>query len=1468
MNKPPLYLLILLFHIAQSLSAQSAPVANDDSATTQINTTLFINSPGVLSNDTDADTSDVISVISFSINGDKYNAGETTSFPEGSLSMDADGSYIFNPTANYTGDIPAVSYTITDGTFTSSANLNIAVVLPPEPPNARIDYDTADVNTTLDVVAPGVLVNDTDINDEDILTVVEFIVNGISYNANEVANLTEGSFTMLTDGSYTFTPTADYIGEVPTVNYTITDGTFTSSANLLLTVEPTEDLLEISFLSSCNQGFTANGEYKVRYTAILRNRSNARDYHEPSLIRNIDIRDDLQAAFGNGCILGVDEVNVYNNAFTEDFVNNGAYPREFNNDALNSDFFDASSTLILNDNATENLVLYPRQNLTLIFCVTINPFCDGRPNPTPSGSGIDFNNTLSASSSKGNAEESALLTDFHTTEAVVTAGLFVPEFNDTIDPPGTINPDGTYDYTNTVIITNEGSSIANNVNYNMGLGSFLDNGILFTELKIVQSSGPTVIINDLYDGDVNTNLLAPNNTLSPGEKIVLELFYLTKPFNDERYSYFYQLGKSQTQGGADGLDENTPEIRRDFSFVSWSDNLGNHLDRYYRAGGPTESVSSDLQCDCRRTSMRFLFTSSSNTTKSISDVKTAPDGILEHEEITFQITIENTSESVQLRNLQLEDNLNNICGGNILSVSTPFIQNSTAISNPILNPDFDGMTDIEFFDGRSGVLGANEIVTVEFTVLFNEICRGTNTATFTARDPLESLSSAGLVIVNSFTDTDNDGVANNEDLDDDNDTIPDILESNGLDPLSDDDADFLPNYRDLDFGDDTNGDGIVDLFDFDNDGVPNHFDLDSDNDGILDIVELGNGSFDTNFNGRTNNPVDINGLDNTIESDDSLNAIITYTIPNTDSIGNPNYLDIDSDGDGIVDNIEGQSTENYIIPNYIISETGVDTAYPNGINPVDTENDTISDYLDINSDNDIREDIIEGWDLNSDGIPETIPANSDLDNDGLDDAFDVNNNLVNPTNGQTPVSFPNVDNADNEERDWREVIAIFILITDVSENEGGDLVFELSLVTKNNNTILIQSASPIDINFSTSDGTDTSDIYDVATSPFDYNSITNTSLIIPAFTETITFNVSTFEDAIFELSELLTLNGVITSDNTINTEVRATGTILDNDEAPSISMNDSQAEEGNDLEHTILLSNPSSTPIIIEIVTREDLAMSPEDYTSIFEKFTIEGTIDPDNANTEVSFNINTVTDNLNELEEEFLFVNGLVLTSNIGVVDLSKKGTIIDVDPNPLVAIDDVTAEEGQILEFTISLLNENLEPMQNYIPIAINIETVDDSTFGAEDYQVLNSTISFPAFTSTFTQTINTVNDLLNEESERFYLQANTSSLTTSNTFSPRGIGTIIDNDYPNLFSPNGDGRSDVFKISGIREFPNFKLKIINRLGNEVFNYNNNGNLMPLWWDGTHNGNPVPAGVYYYTLNYNDGFTKPKVSFIQLIR
>ncbi len=1336
---------------------------------------------------------------------------------------------------------------------------------PQHPPVANNDFDTAEINTTLTVDAPGVLKNDTD-EDGDKLSVTTFSVNGTSYNAGQTATFTQGSITIKADGSFTFIPTTGYTGnDVPMIEYTISDKKEFATAALFLTVEHITNLLEIKNFASCNQGYTVADEYKINYSFELTNKSTARDYHANNLIKNINLTDNLNAAFGSGCIKGIEVVNI-STIQAEDYIGK-PYPLDFDSSSINTAFESGTSGVVFNKNTIKNGVLYPRQSIRILLCVTVNPYCNGRPNPTPSGSGIDFDNVINVTSTKGSDTKNLKLTDFHTQKAVVASSLYVPV------PEPKINLDGTYDYTNTVIITNEGTEIAKNVNFNMGLQSFLDTGITFKELKIKQISGSTVTINNAYDGNTKTQLLMPGNSLAPKKTIVLEIFSLTNPISTAKGG-FYQPTQSQTQGVADGFDDTNVVNKKYVSYVLWDDSLGKHLDRYNVAASKSDIPTSVSQCNCTGAGMNFSFSSASLNEKEITVVNKAPNGILEHQEVTFQLKATNKSERVQLKKLQLTDNLNSVCGGNIIRITKmPFIKESTATTKPVLNTAFNGTTDVNIFDGVSGFLEPDQYVIVEFTVVFDEDCIGANTSEFSGEDPLmNTVSSSGNVTVNATTDTDNDGISNANDIDDDNDTIPDTEEYGGINPTADDDSDFIPNYRDIDFGVDKNSDGIVDIFDFDNDGVPNHLDLDSDNDGILDIVEVGNINLDTNKNGQTNGSVGNNGLDDTIENDDSNSTTITFVIPNTDGNGKPNYLDIDADADGIVDNIEGQATDKYIAPKGAVTNFGIDTAYPQGIIPIDTEKDTIPDYIDTNSDKDVRGDVIEGWDINSDGIPETSPANSDNDNDGLDDAFDRNDNLLDSTNGQTPNDFPNADNKETPEKDWRENISIVVKIKNVSKKEGTDFIFDISLVTMND--VPINIATPVIIDFSTTDGSDGATKYQIATTPFDYTPVSEGTAIvtIPPGASTSQITVTSLDDTIYEKTESFTLNGKITSNNTTSTTTKATGYIIDNDSPPTITMTDATAKEGNDLQHTITISNPSSTPIDIKLTTNDGTAKATKeggDYKVTVKKITIPGTIDPSKPNTSTVFIVPTRTDNTNEADEETVKITGRVITGNVGTQDLNKTGTIIDIDPKPTIEIKDVTVVEGNPLQFTIRLLNASSEPMFNYLPIKYIVKTINGTAYGSNDFAPLSKTLVIPALTSSIKQPVITFDDILNEETETMTLQAIFNSGIIANPSNIiEAIGTIKDNDIPNLFSPNGDNKSDVFKISGIEGFPNFKLQIYDRWGSKVYEYSNNGRTEPIWWDGKRNGNPVPEGVYYYTLDFNDGITKSKTNFIELIR
>ncbi len=63
------------------------------------------------------------------------------------------------------------------------------------------------------------------------------------------------------------------------------------------------------------------------------------------------------------------------------------------------------------------------------------------------------------------------------------------------------------------------------------------------------------------------------------------------------------------------------------------------------------------------------------------------------------------------------------------------------------------------------------------------------------------------------------------------------------------------------------------------------------------------------------------------------------------------------------------------------------------------------------------------------------------------------------------------------------------------------------------------------------------------------------------------------------------------------------------------------------------------------------------------------------------------------------------------------------------------------------------------------------------------------------------------------------------------------------PNIFSPNGDGQNDVFRVRG-ENIETLQLTAYNRWGNKVFE----GSEPQAAWDGTYNGKPCADGVYYY--------------------
>ncbi|MGV8920619.1 MAG: Ig-like domain-containing protein [Pseudomonas sp.] len=240
-----------------SIRVNAAPVAsNDGLQTVQQGQTA---SGNVLSNDSDPDGNS-LSVSGFSVNGvaGNFTAGSTATVAGvGSLTINADGSYLFTPLSSYHGNVPVVTYSVSDGNGGSaSAQLGIRVNGTP----LAID-DGVQVVQNGQNASGNVLSNDND-PDANPLNVSGFSVNGVagSFSAGNTAIITGvGSLTINADGSYLFTPLSTYTGSLPQVTYTIADSLGGSaSAHLAIRVNAAP-VANNDGLQTVQQGHSASG---------------------------------------------------------------------------------------------------------------------------------------------------------------------------------------------------------------------------------------------------------------------------------------------------------------------------------------------------------------------------------------------------------------------------------------------------------------------------------------------------------------------------------------------------------------------------------------------------------------------------------------------------------------------------------------------------------------------------------------------------------------------------------------------------------------------------------------------------------------------------------------------------------------------------------------------------------------------------------------------------------------------------------------------------------------------------------------------------------------------------------------------------------------------------------------------------------------------------------------------------------
>jgi cysteine-rich repeat protein len=187
-----------------------APIALDDTATTLEDTVLTIPEATLLANDSDdTGTPTLVSVANPS---------------NGTVTLLA-GVVTFTPAADVFGTA-SFEYTITDGTLTATARVDITLTAVNDAPVALPDVTAGTEDVVVTLADTLLLANDSD-------------VEGSALTLTAVSGATHGTVS-LSGGTITFTPAADYVGDA-TFSYTVSDGAIGSTGLVNITFAPVND---------------------------------------------------------------------------------------------------------------------------------------------------------------------------------------------------------------------------------------------------------------------------------------------------------------------------------------------------------------------------------------------------------------------------------------------------------------------------------------------------------------------------------------------------------------------------------------------------------------------------------------------------------------------------------------------------------------------------------------------------------------------------------------------------------------------------------------------------------------------------------------------------------------------------------------------------------------------------------------------------------------------------------------------------------------------------------------------------------------------------------------------------------------------------------------------------------------------------------------------------------------------------
>ena len=247
--------------------------------------------------------------------------------------------------------------------------------------------------------------------------------------------------------------------------------------------------------------------------------------------------------------------------------------------------------------------------------------------------------------------------------------------------------------------------------------------------------------------------------------------------------------------------------------------------------------------------------------------------------------------------------------------------------------------------------------------------------------------------------------------------------------------------------------------------------------------------------------------------------------------------------------------------------------------------------------------------------------------------------------------------------------------------------------------------------------------------------------------------------------------------------------------------------------------------------------------------------------------------------------LNAQVLSQNINLcegesVQLQASGGLFYewTDPNNSLSAADIADPVASPVESTVYTLNVTDNCPSNFasFDISVNVNPLPDIDAGPDTCTIAGADIELMA--SGGIQYIWNNTDLIIGSSN---LTRVTINIEEDTTFTVTGIDDngcvntdsvrvcILDDPFQvltavTLITPNGDFVNDELEFNGLDAFPLNKLTIFNRWGNVIFT-KSGYQTDAIRWDGTRDGQQLPADTYYYILEFADFRIKKSITLLR---